>query len=154
MAVVKAGVYCVCRIVLSVFGTKTAGFLTLSQIYVGAPGTPLGDTSLAIGTAYIAGFTLVVASFIALTKDDIKARLAYSTVAQLSYVVVGVTMLADSAVQGGVMHIAHHAFSKITLFMGAGAIYVVTHLKKISLMNGLGRRMPWTFGLSVWLRCP
>ncbi len=146
VAVVKAGVYCVCRIVLSVFGTKTAGFLTLSQIYVGAPGTPLGDTSLAIGTAYIAGFTLVVASFIALTKDDIKARLAYSTVAQLSYVVVGVTMLADSAVQGGVMHIAHHAFSKITLFMGAGAIYVVTHLKKISLMNGLGRRMPWTFG--------
>ena len=146
VAVVKAGVFCVCRIVLSCFGTKTAGFLTLSQIYVGTPGTVLGDTSLAMGTAYIAGFTLVVASFIALTKDDIKARLAYSTVAQLSYVVIGVTMLVDSAVQGGVMHIAHHAFSKITLFMGAGAIYVATHLKKISLMDGLGRKMPWTFG--------
>jgi len=146
VAVVKAGVFCVCRIVLSVFGTKTAGFLTLSQIYVGSPGTMLGDTSLAIGTAYIAAFTLVVASLIALTKDDIKARLAYSTVAQLSYIVIGVTMLVDSAVQGGVMHIAHHAFSKITLFMAAGAIYVATHLKKISLMDGLGRRMPWTFG--------
>jgi len=146
VAVVKAGVFCVCRIVLSAFGTKTAGFLTLSQIYVGSPGTMLGDTSLGIGTAYIAAFTLVVASLIALTKDDIKARLAYSTVAQLSYIVIGVTMLVDSAVQGGVMHIAHHAFSKITLFMAAGAIYVATHLKKISLMNGLGRRMPWTFG--------
>ena len=145
VAVVKAGVFCVCRIVLSAFGTKTAGFLTLSQIYVGSPGTFLGDTSLGMGTAYIAAFTLVVASLIALTKDDIKARLAYSTVAQLSYVVVGVTMLVDTAVQGGVMHIAHHAFSKITLFMAAGAIYVATHLKKISLMDGLGRRMPWTF---------
>ncbi|CCH48043.1 monovalent cation/H+ antiporter subunit D family protein [Pseudodesulfovibrio piezophilus] len=146
VAVVKAGVYCVCRIVLSVFGTKTAGLLTMSQVYIGAPGSLLGDLSIAHGTAYIAGFTLVVASFIALTKDDIKARLAYSTVAQLSYIVVGVTMLADTAIQGGVMHIAHHAFSKITLFMGAGAIYVATHLKKISLMDGLGRRMPWTFG--------
>jgi len=146
VAVVKAGVFCVCRIVLSAFGTKTAGMLTMSQVFVGVPGTWLGDLSIAHGTAYIAGFTLVVASFIALTKDDIKARLAYSTVAQLSYVVVGVTMLADSAIQGGVMHIAHHAFSKITLFMAAGAIYVATHLKKISLMDGLGRRMPWTFG--------
>jgi multicomponent Na+:H+ antiporter subunit D len=106
----------------------------------------LGDTSLGIGTAYIAAFTIVVASLIALTKDDIKARLAYSTVSQLSYIVIGVTMLTDSAIQGGVMHIAHHAFSKITLFMAAGAIYVATHLKKISLMDGLGRRMPWTFG--------
>ena len=146
VAVVKAGVFCVCRIVLSVFGTKTAGFLTLSQVYVGTPGTFIGDLSLGLGTAYIAAFTLVVASLIALTKDDIKARLAYSTVAQLSYIVIGVTMLVDSAIQGGVMHIAHHAFSKITLFMAAGAIYVATHLKKISLMDGLGRRMPWTFG--------
>ena len=92
VAVVKAGVFCVCRIVLSAFGTKTAGFLTLSQIYVGSPGTFLGDISLGIGTAYIAAFTLVVASLIALTKDDIKARLAYSTVAQLSYVVVGLAV--------------------------------------------------------------
>ncbi len=146
VAVVKAGVFCVCRIVLSVFGTKTAGTLTMSQIFIGVPGSMLGDISMAHGTAYIAGFTLVTASFIALTKDDIKARLAYSTVAQLSYIVLGVTLLVDSAVQGGVMHIAHHAFSKITLFMGAGAIYVVAHMKKISLMDGLGRKMPWTFG--------
>ncbi|BCS87606.1 monovalent cation/H+ antiporter subunit D family protein [Pseudodesulfovibrio sediminis] len=146
VAVVKAGVFCVCRLVLSAFGTKTAGFLTMSQIFVGTPGTWLGDLSMGLGTAYIAAFTLTVASFIALTKDDIKARLAYSTVAQLSYVIIGVTMLSDMAVQGGVIHIAHHAFSKITLFMAAGAIYVAAHLKKISLMDGLGRRMPLTFG--------
>ncbi|WP_243546819.1 monovalent cation/H+ antiporter subunit D family protein [Pseudodesulfovibrio tunisiensis] len=145
VAVVKAGVFCVSRLILSAFGTKTLGGLTLSMLYIGEPGSGLGDTNLGIATAFVAAFTIVVASFIALTKDDIKARLAYSTVSQLSYVVIGVAMLADSAVQGGLMHIAHHAFSKITLFFGAGAIYVATHLKKISLMNGLGRRMPWTF---------
>ncbi len=129
VAVVKAGVFSVSRIILSGFGVET-----MDSLFLGIP------------TAYAAAFTIVVASTIALTKDDLKARLAFSTVSQLSYVIIGVAMLTPLAVQGGLMHIAHHAFSKITLFMGAGAIYVATHLKKISLMNGLGRRMPWTFG--------
>ena len=129
VAVVKAGVFSVSRIILSGFGTGA-----MDSLYLGIP------------TAYLAAFTIVVASLIALTKDDIKARLAYSTVSQLSYVVIGVALMSDSAVQGGLMHIGHHAFGKITLFFGAGAIYVVTHLKSISKMNGLGRKMPFTFG--------
>jgi multicomponent Na+:H+ antiporter subunit D len=129
VAVVKAGVFSVSRIILSGFGTDTM--------------TSLG---LSLPTAYVAGFTIVAASLIALTKDDIKARLAYSTVSQLSYVVIGVALAAPMAVQGGLMHIGHHAFSKITLFFGAGAIYVASHLKSIKMMNGLGRKMPWTFG--------
>ncbi|WP_018125104.1 proton-conducting transporter membrane subunit [Desulfovibrio oxyclinae] len=129
VAVVKAGVFSMSRIMLSLFGVET-----LDRLFLGIP------------TAYLAAFTIVAASIIALTKDDIKARLAYSTVSQLSYIIIGVAMLTPAAVQGGLMHIAHHAFSKITLFMGAGAIYVAAHIKKISLMNGLGRRMPWTFG--------
>ena len=129
VAVVKAGVFSVSRIILSGFGPETMDTLGLS-----AP------------TAYIAAFTIVVASLIALTKDDIKARLAYSTVSQLSYVIIGVALLTPMAVEGGLLHIANHAFSKITLFFAAGAIYVAAHQKKISLMNGLGRKMPWTFG--------
>ncbi|MDR3205129.1 MAG: monovalent cation/H+ antiporter subunit D family protein [Deltaproteobacteria bacterium] len=129
VAVVKAGVFSVSRIILSGFGTENM--------------TSLG---LSLPTAYLAAFTIVVASLIALTKDDIKARLAYSTVSQLSYVIIGVALAAPLAVQGGLMHIGHHAFSKITLFFGAGAIYVASHLKSIKKMNGLGRRMPWTFG--------
>lgn len=129
VAVVKAGVFSVSRIILSGFGVQAMDTLCL--------GLP---------TAYLAAFTIVAASLVALTKDDIKARLAYSTVSQLSYVIIGVALLTPSAVQGGLMHIPHHAFSKITLFFGAGAIYVATHIKKISEMNGLGRRMPWTFG--------
>lgn len=128
VAVVKAGVFSVARVIVSVFGIETMDVLNLG-----------------IPTAALAAFTIVVASLIALTKDDLKARLAYSTVSQLSYVIIGVTMLTPDSVQGGIMHIPHHAFSKITLFFCAGAIYVATHLKKISLMNGLGRRMPWTF---------
>jgi multicomponent Na+:H+ antiporter subunit D len=129
VAVVKAGVFSVSRIILSGFGTETM--------------TTLG---LSLPTAYLAAFTIVVASLIALTKDDIKARLAYSTVSQLSYVIIGVALAAPMAVQGGLMHIGNHAFSKITLFFGAGAIFVASHLKSIKKMNGLGRRMPWTFG--------
>ncbi|MEW6442046.1 MAG: monovalent cation/H+ antiporter subunit D family protein [bacterium] len=129
VAVVKAGVFCISRVILSGFGLEL-----MEKLNLGLP------------TAYVAAFTIVVASLIALTKDDLKARLAYSTVSQLSYVVIGVAMLAPSAVEGGVAHIAHHAFSKITLFFAAGAIYVASHKKKISLMSGLGRQMPWTFG--------
>jgi multicomponent Na+:H+ antiporter subunit D len=129
VAVVKAGVFSVSRVMLSVFGTET-----MDSLFLGIP------------TAYLAAFTIVAASLIALTKDDIKARLAFSTVSQLSYVIIGVALMAPMAVQGGLLHIPNHAFSKITLFFGAGAIYVATNIRKISEMNGLGRRMPWTFG--------
>ena len=129
VAVVKAGVFSISRVFLSVFGVDLMGTLGLGEL-----------------TAIFAAVTIVVASVIALTKDDLKARLAYSTVSQLSYVVLGVSMLTPLAVTGGLAHIAHHAFSKITLFFAAGAIYVACHQKKISMMSGMGRRMPWTFG--------
>jgi multicomponent Na+:H+ antiporter subunit D len=129
VAVVKAGVFSVSRIMLSVFGVDL-----------------LSRLGLGVVTAYLAAFTIVAASVIALTKDDLKARLAYSTVSQLSYIIIGVAMLTPLGVKGGLLHIAHHAFAKITLFFAAGAIYVATHLKKIPLMDGLGRKLPWTFG--------
>jgi multicomponent Na+:H+ antiporter subunit D len=129
VAVVKAGVFSICRVLLSGFGV-----------------TLMDGLGLGAATTVFAATTILAASVIALTKDDLKARLAYSTVSQLSYVVLGVAMLTPMAVTGGVAHIAHHAFSKITLFFTAGAIYVATHQKKISMMSGMGRRMPWTFG--------
>ncbi|GFK92559.1 Na(+)/H(+) antiporter subunit A [Fundidesulfovibrio magnetotacticus] len=128
VAVVKAGVFSLARVILSGFGVET-----------------MNSLGMGMATAYLAAFTLVAASVIALNKDDLKARLAYSTVSQLSYVILGVALLTPMAVQGGLAHIAHHAFSKITLFFAAGAIYVAAHLKKISLMDGLGRQMPFTF---------
>lgn len=128
VAVVKAGVFSLSRVMLSGFGVDLLDKLGLGMI-----------------TAYLAAFTIVAASVIALTKDDLKARLAYSTVSQLSYIILGVALLTPMAVSGGLTHIAHHAFSKITLFFAAGAIYVAAHVKKISLMDGLGRKMPFTF---------
>jgi len=129
VAVVKAGVFSVSRILLSVFGVEA-----------------MSKLGLGMATAYVAALTIILASFIALTKDDLKARLAYSTVSQLSYVILGVSLLSPLSITGGISHIAYHAFSKITLFFGAGAIYVATHQKKISALGGMGRRMPWTFG--------
>jgi len=81
---------------------------------------------------------------VALTKDNLKARLAYSTVSQLSYIVLGAALANDWGVLGGGMHIAMHACGKITLFFCAGAIYVTTHKTEISQMQGIGRTMPIT----------
>jgi len=101
--------------------------------------------NLGIPTAYFVGFTVLMASTIALTKDNLKARLAYSTVSQLSYIILGVALLTPHGIDGGLIHIVNHAFAKITLFFCAGAIYVAAHKKNISEMSGLGRTMPFTF---------
>lgn len=129
VAVVKVGVFSTVRVMLYVFGTDTMNALNL--------GLP---------TAYFVSFTILLASIIALSKDNLKARLAYSTVSQLSYIILGVALLTRPGIEGGLIHIANHAFSKITLFFCAGAIYVATHKKNISEMSGLGRAMPFTFG--------
>ena len=129
VAVVKAGVFCISRVMLSTFGTMA-----------------LSDLGIGLITAYIVSFTILAASIIALTKDDLKARLAYSTVSQLSYIVLGVALLDQSGVLGGIIHIVNHGFSKITLFFCAGAIYVAHHKKKISDMAGIGYAMPFTMG--------
>ena len=129
VAVVKVGVFCTTRTMLYIFGTDTMNALNLG-----------------IPTAYFVGFTVIVASIIALSKDNLKARLAYSTVSQLSYIIMGVALLTEPGIQGGLIHIVNHAFSKITLFFCAGAIYVATHKKLISEMEGLGKTMPFTFG--------
>jgi multicomponent Na+:H+ antiporter subunit D len=96
--------------------------------------------------AYFAAFTIVTASVVALVQDNLKKRLAYSTISQLSYIILGGALLTESAMLGGAMHIVNHAFMKITLFFCAGAIYVNTHRKQISQLDGLGRKMPFTFG--------
>jgi len=129
VAVVKVGVFCTTRVMLYTFGTDT-----------------MHAFNLGIPTAYFVGFTVLAASIIALSKDNLKARLAYSTVSQLSYIIMGVALLTDPGIQGGLIHIVNHGFSKITLFFCAGAIYVASHKKNISEMGGLGKTMPWTFG--------
>ena len=82
----------------------------------------------------------------AITKDDLKARLAYSTISQLSYVVLGAALATSIAAQGAALHIVMHAAGKITLFFCAGAIYVACHLTKISDLDGQGPQMKWVFG--------
>ena len=128
VAVVKAGVFSILKITVYVFGID---FIT----QVGA----------SVWLMWIAAATIILGSLVAFTKDNLKARLAYSTVSQLSYIVLG-AMLANSwGVIGGGMHIAMHAFGKITLFFCAGAIMVAAHKTEISQMKGLGRTMPVTF---------
>jgi len=128
VAVVKVGVFSTTRVMLYVFGVNT-----MSSLNLGIP------------TAYFVSFTILMASVIALSKTNLKARLAYSTVSQLSYIILGVALLTPAGIQGGIIHIANHAFAKITLFFCAGAIFVATRKKDLSEMSGLGRSMPFTF---------
>ena len=127
VAVVKMGVFSVLRVIFHVFGTKL-----MSELHLG------------IATAYVVSFTIIMASVYALTQDNLKRRLAYSTVSQLSYVILGAVLLTPSSMIGGIVHIANHAFSKITLFFCAGSIYCAAHKTEVSQLSGIGRKLPWT----------
>jgi multicomponent Na+:H+ antiporter subunit D len=96
--------------------------------------------------AALAGATIVIGSIIAMRQDNLKLRLAYSTVVHLSYIVLGAALVAPFGMVGSVMHMVNHGLAKITLFFCAGAIYTATGKENISDMAGLGHRMPWTFG--------
>ena len=129
VAVVKAGVFSIVKIVVYVFGIEA-----------------LSQSGTAGWLLYVAGGTILIASVVALKADNLKRRLAYSTVSQLSYVVLAAAILAPISVVGAAMHIAAHAVSKITLFFAAGSIYTAAHLTEVSQLNGIGRKMPWTMG--------
>jgi len=128
VAVVKAGVFTMLKVGVYVFGIET-----------------LSTNGVSDWLMWLAAFSILAASIVAMTKDNLKARLAYSTVSQLSYITLGVALATSMGVLGGGVHIVTHAFGKITLFMCAGAIYVATHKTEISQMRGLGRTMPFTF---------
>lgn len=129
VAVVKVGVFSVLKVAIYVFGTDL-----------------IFETEIGTWLCYVAGASILLASLVAMTKDNLKARLAYSTVSQLAYITLGAALATPSSVIGGGMHIAMHAVGKITLFFCAGAIYVASHKTDISDMRGLGRAMPFTFG--------
>jgi len=129
VAVVKAGVFTVLKVTVYIFGIET-----------------LQQGQASEWMLYVAGATVLLASLVAMTKDNLKARLAYSTVSQLGYIVMGAALADQLGIIGGSMHIATHAFGKITLFFAAGAILVASHKTEISQMRGLGRVMPITFG--------
>ncbi len=128
VAVVKAGVFTVLKVTVYTFGIDL-----------------LATTHASLWIAWVAAFTILAASAIALTLDDLKARLAYSTISQLGYVVLGAMVATPLAIIGATIQLAVHAVAKITLFFGAGAIQVAHQRKKISQLGGLGRVMPWTF---------
>ena len=129
VAVVKAGVFTIVKVVVYVFGID---FLSGSGL----------NTYL----AYAAALTIVLASLIAMTQDNLKARLAYSTISQLAYIVLGAALANAYGILGAGLHIVTHAFGKITLFFCAGAIMVALHKTEISDMRGIGRQMPFTMG--------
>jgi len=127
VAVVKAGVFGIVRIVCYIYGVDLM--------------TSLG---LGLALACIAGFTMIVANVFAIAQDNLKRRLAYSTINQLSYIILGAALLSPKGIEGAMIHIPFHGFMKITLFLCAGAIMVATGKRNISEMGGVGKTMPVT----------
>ncbi len=127
VAVVKAGVFTVLKVSYYIFGLDFLATLPTTEVL-----------------QYIAAATILIASVVAMTRDNLKARLAYSTISQLSYIVLGAMLAGSLGFIGGGMHIAMHAFGKITLFFCAGAILVANNKTKVSQMGGIGRAMPLT----------
>jgi multicomponent Na+:H+ antiporter subunit D len=129
VAVVKAGVFTVIKVVVYIFGIDVLAAISNTDWLL-----------------YISAFTIISASIVALRQDNLKRRLAYSTISQLSYVVMATAILAPLSIVGATLHIAAHAFGKITLFFAAGSIYTASHKTEVSQLDGIGRRMPWTMG--------
>lgn len=127
VAVVKSGVFCLLRVMYSIYGADTLLYLDLGLFL-----------------AVIVCITIIVGSVIALRQDVLKKRLAYSTISQLGYITLGAALLTSMGLTGGLLHMINHALLKITLFFCAGAIITVTGKKKISELQGIGKRMPLT----------
>jgi len=127
VAVVKAGVFTITKVVIYIFGIDFLATVPMEQYLV-----------------YLAGFTMVAASVSALKQVEIKRMLAYSTVSQLSYIVLAALVLAPYAEIGAAIHMVAHAFGKITLFFCAGAIYIASRKTRVDELRGIGYRMPWT----------
>ncbi|MBN51145.1 MAG: cation:proton antiporter [Spongiibacteraceae bacterium] len=127
VAVVKAGVFTLLMVCIYLFGANTLSSLATIDYLL-----------------YLIAFGILMASIIAMQQDNLKARLAYSTVSQLGYISLGALLASSSSIAGSALHIAMHAFGKITLFFCAGAILVASHKTCVSELRGLGRQMPVT----------
>ena len=134
VAVVKSGVFALIRISYYVFNADIIKDIN-GNLYI----------------SVLVGITILLGSLLALHQENLKKRLAYSTVSQLGYILLGIVLLNEKALIGGLLHLINHALIKITLFFCAGAIYYNTNKKNISEIKGIGKQMPvtmWCFGIA------
>jgi multicomponent Na+:H+ antiporter subunit D len=127
VAVVKAGAFGIIRVIYDIYGIDFASSLGLTQVL-----------------AVFAGFTIIYGSVKALSQDDIKKRLAYSTVSQVSYIALGAAIAGPIATVGGLVHLVHQGLMKITMFFCAGNLAETLGIHKVSELAGAGKRMPLT----------
>lgn len=127
VAVVKAGVFTVTKVIIYIFGTDM-----------------LAEEPSSNWLIFASSFTILAASVVALRQQNLKRMLAYSTIGQLSYVIMAAAVLTPLSKIGASVHIVAHAFGKITLFFAAGAIYTAAKKTELSQLRGIGSQMPWT----------
>jgi multicomponent Na+:H+ antiporter subunit D len=127
VAVVKAGAFGIVRVIYDVYGIEFAWTLGVLE--------PL---------AVLSCVTIIYGSLRALAQTDLKRRLAYSTVSQVAYIVLGAALFGPVGTAGGLVHLLHQGLMKITLFFCAGNYAETLGLHRIDELDGAGRRMPAT----------
>ncbi|MDG7053457.1 MAG: cation:proton antiporter, partial [Wolbachia endosymbiont of Alcedoecus sp.] len=132
VAVVKSGVFIIIKVILYTFGTNNLQRFVQQNWFAGG------------WLPYAAGFTIIAASLIALKQKELKKLLAYSTVSQLSYIILFASIFSDLSARVAVFQLVCHAFAKITLFFVAGSIITKTGEKYVDRIHGIGRNMPIT----------
>jgi len=125
---VKAGVFVILKASAYIFGPELIAAMPASQWLL-----------------WLAAATMVIAAFVAMSQNNLKARLAWSTIGQLAFITSAALLPISGSILAGGLHMVAHAVGKITLFMCAGAIYVATGAGRVSELSGLGKRMPVTF---------
>ncbi|RXI46937.1 hypothetical protein DP145_05140 [Clostridium tetani] len=127
VAVVKSGVFALIRITYYVFGGEIV--------------------KLIYGRKYLLLFvtiSILMGSFLALHQSNLKKRLAYSTISQLGYILLGILILNGNSLVGGLLHLINHAVIKITLFFCVGTIMYTKGKTDIDEIKGIGKEMPYT----------
>jgi multicomponent Na+:H+ antiporter subunit D len=129
VAVVKSGIFAIIRMSYFIFGAEI-----IKQLHVN------------VFLSILIALSILMGSFLALHQENLKKRLAYSTISQLGYVLLGIVLLNEDAFVGSLLHLINHAVIKIVLFFCVGAIMYTTHKTDISQIRGIGKQMPITMG--------
>lgn len=127
VAVVKAGAFGILRVIYEVYGVELCR-----------------DLGVLLPLSLVASFTIIYASLRALSQNELKKMLAYSTVSQVSYIILGASLLGFLDSVGALVHLVHQGIMKVTLFFCAGLLAETLGIRNINKMDGVARRMPWT----------
>ena len=135
---------------LAATATKVAIYVLMRFMFsVFQPGFDFEDYTLRFFVLPLALFAMFSASFIAIFQNNFKRMLAYSSIAQIGYMLLGIGLLSETGLTAAIVHLFNHGITKAALFMAAGAFVLRSGGAFYRNIEGIGRVMPWTSAAAV-----